>query len=621
MAGERYGRNSSRSSRNRTNTEEKVIVNDSGAFAAPASLQGVKRRSLLDETVLIQEQANDAPSISQDSFIFDDDPSWKQSISDIPIVPRQVKQEQQPNLKPPKKTTEKQSDGKVRKKRKNYDKNSSKRSFLAYVYVVIITVCVLAMGMIAIMMMPQTVGYFWKDFGPYAFINGELLRYNVTNVATYKQYYAYMGQNVIYPGIYIDGIHVGDKTVDEARELLTASGMDVSNAFSITVAIGDKTWPINPSNVPAMRNLGNVLEKAYAIGRTNTTDIQTTTETPFRERTNLAIGLRENGVNLTTTASYDHKAVQKIVDEIEAFVTRDPIDAQITSFDYATKSFAFSEAQPGVTLDAKILYDKIIAALDNAETGTVVTTDPIISQPTITKEELAANFNRISAYTTNTTSESNRNTNIDLACKAINGKTLLPGEVFSFNETTGQRTTAKGYQSAGAIAAGQSIEEVGGGICQVSSTLFNAVARANLEIVYRSPHAWPSTYVNRGEDATVNWPNLDFKFKNNTAAPVFIITYYHDRKMSAEIWGMTLGEGVSIELESNVIKTMQPVSEPSYVFNAALPYGTTKTTVKSRTGYVVETYQIWYKDGVEYQRELYHTSTYKAYQQVVEYNE
>ena len=70
---------------------------------------------------------------------------------------------------------------------------------------------------------------------------------------------------------------------------------------------------------------------------------------------------------------------------------------------------------------------------------------------------------------------------------------------------------------------GQSIEEVGGGICQVSSTLFNAVARANLEIVSRSPHAWPSTYVNIGEDATVNWPNLDFQFKNNTKSPIFII--------------------------------------------------------------------------------------------------
>ena len=79
----------------------------------------------------------------------------------------------------------------------------------------------------------------------------------------------------------------------------------------------------------------------------------------------------------------------------------------------------------------------------------------------------------------------------------------------------------KGYKSAGAIAAGQSIEEVGGGICQWSSTIFNAVARANLEIVERSPHAWPSSYVNKGEDATVNWPNLTLQVQKQHGLPGF----------------------------------------------------------------------------------------------------
>lgn len=90
--------------------------------------------------------------------------------------------------------------------------------------------------------------------------------------------------------------------------------------------------------------------------------------------------------------------------------------------------------------------------------------------------------------------------------------------------------------------------------------------------------------------------------------------------MSAEIWGLSLGEGVSIDLESSVVRTMDPPSEAKYVYNAELAYGDSKTTVKSRTGYVVETYKVWYKDGVETGRELLHTSTYKAYQQVIEYN-
>ena len=542
---------------------------------------------------------------SEGRFVFDDEPAWDQPVSGLAVrtaAPRR------PQPQPPKgREPQRQRDG-------------QKGGWKAYLYVAVITLSLLGMVVLGIVMMPQLFGYFWKDFGNYAFVNGELLSYDAPNVAVYKQYRSYMNRDVIYPGVFVDGVHVGDMTIEEAQQALSGETTDLSAAFSVTVAIGDKTWTLDPSNVPVQRDLGNVLQKAYAIGRTNTTEIQTTMQTPFRQRANTAAALRTSGVNLTTSASYDHEAVKNIVAEIAAYVTRDPIDAQIQSFDYNTRTFTFTDSQPGVTLDQDVLYQRITAALDRWEKGATVTADPIITQPSVTTEQMKQSFNLIAAYTTQTTRDSNRNTNISLACQAINGTALMPGETFSFNKTTGQRTTEKGYKSAGAIAAGQSIEEVGGGICQVSSTLFNAVARANLEIVSRSPHAWPSTYVNIGEDATVNWPNLDFQFKNNTSSPVFIITYYKDRKMSAEIWGLSLGDGVSIDLESSVVRTMDPPSEAKYVYNAELVYGDSKTTVKARTGYVVETYKVWYKNGVETGRELLHTSTYKAYQQVIEYN-
>ncbi len=560
-----------------------------GAFGAPSG--PIQYQSMLDAS----PAQTDAP------FVYDDEPAWSQPVSALPVrapIPKNRPAQPAP----------------VR------GSNGGKGGWKAYLYVALITISVLGMAMLGVMMMPQLSGYFWKDFGNYAFINGELLRYDPAIVATYKQYRSYMDRDVIYPGVFVDGIHVGDMTIEQAQAALSGESADLTGAFSVTVAIGDKTWTLDPSNVPAQRDLGNVLQRAYAIGRTNTTAIQTTLQTPFRERANTAVALRESGVNLTTSASYDHESVRKIVAEIAAYVTRDPVDAQIQSFDYNTRTFTFTDSQPGVTLDQDALYERITAALDKWEKGVTVTAEPVITEPKVTTEQMKANFNLIAAYTTQTTKDANRNTNIDLACKAINGTALMPGQTFSFNEATGQRTTEKGYRSAGAIAAGQSIEEVGGGICQVSSTIFNAVARANLEIVSRSPHAWPSSYVNIGEDATVNWPNLDFKFKNNTDSPIFLITYYKDRQMSAEIWGMSLGEGVTIDLDSAIVKTMDPPSEAKYVFNGELPYGDSKTTVKARTGYVVETYKVWYKDGVETRRELMHTSTYKAYQQVIEYN-
>ena len=592
------------SDRTSGNNGRSVYSNQDGLFAAPSDLGTAMNRPLIPS----DHQTNSDP------FLYDDQDLWRQPL---------------PQTRMRQRSPMPQTAHKSEKQKRSLNKTGGKqakdghRNWHAYLYVGIIAVCFLCMSVLVVMMMPQMAGYFWTDFDNYAFVNGELLRYDKESHALYQQYRSYVNRDVIYPGVFVDGVSVGDMTIEEARTALAVAAPSVQSAqspYSVTIAIGDKSWLVDQTNVPATRNLGNVLEKAYAIGRTNTTDIQITQQTPFRQRVNQAMSLRTNVVNLTTDVTYDTDAVRGIVDEITAYVTRDPVNAQILSFDYKSRSFTFTDDQVGVRMDSELLYQRLTAALEEGQTGTTVTTNLTLIPPDITKETLTTNFNLIAAYTTDTTGESNRNTNINLACQAINGTALLPGETFSFNKATGQRTVEKGYKAAGAIAAGQSIEEVGGGICQVSSTLFNAAARADLEIVERSPHAWPSTYVDRGEDATVNWPNLDFKFRNNTDAPIFIITYYSDRKMSAEIWGISLGEGVHIDLESKTVRTIEPSYEVKYVQNPELPVGTSKTKVKSRTGYVVETYKVWYLNGQETKRELMHTSTYNAYQQVVEYN-
>ena len=487
-------------------------------------------------------------------------------------------------------------------------------------YASVIALCMGLLAVICVMMMPQLAGYFWKDFGNFAFVNGELLNYDRKLVNNYKQYREVLRQEIIYQGVFVDGVHVGGLTVEQAKQTLGGDASAAANAFSLTVAIGNKTWTLDNTSIPATRNLDTVLKHAYALGRQNTTAIIGTMMTPFRERVDSVLTMLNQYVYLKSTSTYDHDAVRQKVDEITAYVTRAPVDSQILSFDPNSRTFTFTEDQPGVTVDANALYQQIVAKLDQGVQGETITVTPTITAPSVTKSDLMNSFKLVAAFTTETTSAKNRNNNINLACQAINGKVLLPGETFSFNEATGRRTTDKGYQSAGAIAAGQSIEEVGGGICQVSSTLFNAVARADLEIVSRSPHAWPSTYVKIGEDATVNWPNLDFKFKNNKSTPVFVIAYYRDRKCSAEIWGMSLGAGVTIDLESKVIRTIEAPTGVNYVQNPELPTGDSEETIKARNGSVVDTYQVWYQNGQEVKRTLLHTSTYKAYQRTIEYN-
>ena len=488
-------------------------------------------------------------------------------------------------------------------------------------YVTVILLCTLALAALGMFVAPQLLGVTWAGFPNYAFMNGSVIALNPKAYYDYKAYRQYMATDAIFPGVYADGIHLGGMTRAEARQALENAHHDTSGLFSVTVNIGNKTWVIDSGRVPLTRNFDQVLAQAYAQGRENTTAIRGTGMTPFQERLNAALDLRENPVSFATEMTYDKTTVRALTDSIAAYVNRDPIDAMVTTFNFDTKTFTFSEDQPGVYVDAEDLYQRVIGALDRGDLFATMTIEPEIVLAATTKAELMNSFQLISSYTTKTTSNSNRNNNIELSANAINGTTLAPGEVFSFNEATGKRSADKGYKEATAISGGQNVPEVGGGVCQTSSTLFNAVARANLEIVSRSPHAWPSSYVEKGMDATVNWPNLDFKFANSTDYPLFIVSYYRNREVTVELYGVGLQDGMTIDLQSVVTRTIPAPEGTKYVLNTSLPAGSSKDTVRARTGYVVETYQVWYKNGQEVDRTLLCTSTYKAYQKTVEYNE
>lgn len=496
----------------------------------------------------------------------------------------------------------------------------SGRKAMNIVYGSVCVICLVCIGICAYLLIPQLTGVVWKDMDSYAFVGGNIVKYDADKIAELKRSKGYMDRDTIFPGVYIDQMHVGDMTVEQARQLLHNTEQGMRKSFSVSISIGDGMWHLDSNNIQIQRNIGNVLEQAYAYGRSNSAVLSGTSLTPLQERFDSAVGYRSEGINLFTEWTYDKEAVRKVVDEIARFIRRDPIDAQIAEFDFNTRSFAFTDDEPGLNIDADELYQKVTEKIDAWEQNAVVRMEPTVTLAKVRKHDLMNNFKMIAAYTTKTAGTKERLGNIDLACRSINGLVLMPGETFSFNDTVGQRTIEKGYQEAGTMLRGQLVPDVGGGICQVSTTLFNAVTRADLEIVKRNNHAWPITYINIGEDAAVNWPNLDLKFKNNKDTPVFIIMYYNSKSTSCEVFGMTLGDGVSIDLESKVIQQIAPPAGPEYVFNGSLPYGTQKETVQARTGYKVDTYKIWKKNGQEIKREKMHTTTYNAYQQKIEYN-
>ena len=429
-----------------------------------------------------------------------------------------------------------------------------------------------------------------------------------------------VSRDTIAQGVLVDNVHVGGMTKEQAAQALSREKDANGEKLQITIRVDDQTWVLTPAELTFSRNTAKVLETAYAVGRQGSVETVASSTTPFEYRYQHLYHTVGSPVSLRTEVTYDRETVRDLVGIIEANINRDAVDAQVATFDFGSRSFTFTEDRAGARIDGDDLYRQIISALDRRDWTAVIAVASERITPRVTKAELMNSFALISTYTTDTTSNANRNTNIDLAARAVSGTVVMPGETFSFNKTTGQRTAQKGYLPAAAIAGGTTVDEIGGGVCQVSSTLFNAAAMADMTILARSPHTWPSNYVDKGRDATVNWPNLDFSFRNDTNTPIFIVAWYQQRKCTVELYGALPGGGQSIELDTRLVSTQEPPAEPVYERNPSLEPGTAQEKKKARTGYTVETYKVYLRNGREVRRELLCTSVYQMIQQVIEYN-
>lgn len=434
-------------------------------------------------------------------------------------------------------------------------------------------------------------------------------------MAGYEAYTA-IGQTVagdtFYPGVRVDGVDLGGMTREEAAALFGARQKETSQAFSLVVASGDKKWRITSDEVPMTFNAQTVLERAYNVGRYGT----------LEERYKAVTRAAEQGVDFETGFTYDREAIDALVDIIAKSLDRAPQNATLDAFNVEERSFTFKDAKPGYRIDQTRLQEDILAALDEGAYDRVIEPKGESVEPEVTRAQLEGHFGKMASFTTQTTKDRDRNNNISISAEALNGRVVMPGETFSFNNATGQRTGEKGYREAGAIAGGVLVDDTGGGVCQTSSTLFNAVVRADLEIVKRSAHSWPSSYVNKGEDATVNWPSLDFVFRNNSEYPIFLVAWYEEETVTVEIYGKLAEDYASVELESKTVKTIKPDDDVLYTLDPSLPVGTRKAGRKKRTGYVVDTYKV-YKDaqGNEIRREKLWTTTYRATQDEILFND
>ena len=222
-------------------------------------------------------------------------------------------------------------------------------------------------------------------------------------------------------------------------------------------------------------------------------------------------------------------------------------------------------------------------------------------EPTVTKEMLQSKYvKRGQGYTTSFSgSTKNRKYNIRFGAEKINGTILKPGEIFSANETLGKRTRANGWKNAGAYEAGEVVEQPGGGVCQLSSTLYNAVLYADLEIVERRNHSMPVHYVDRGRDATINSVGniIDFKFKNNTSSDIIIIAYTEGNNLHMEIYGVPFETDEYDEIKIRTKQVSSQSIKTVYEYLDNMPTSYKKTISKGSKGYTVKTFKDYYLGG------------------------
>ena len=423
--------------------------------------------------------------------------------------------------------------------------------------------------------------------------------------------YAEINIDKFYQGTIIDGIEVGGMTPDEAYAAVSASLPEEPEEVAVKLNVEGKLYPVDFTDVTFEYNAREVVDEAYSKYRPVTEDPAQLTEyynaiqqlkvTPLEYET--AYSVHIDGI-----AEKVHEVLDPLLDQ---YATTK--DAAIEDFDPETKTFTITKEQKGYVLDVDGAIQGVKDLFDSKKYSGMVKVPTVLKAPDVTEEMLNEQFGLVSEFSTKCSSNTNRNNNISQACKYISGTILQPGEQFSFNKVVGVRTYDRGFREATVILGGQYEQGLGGGICQVSSTLYNAVAKADLKVVERNNHAWPSDYVLTGCDATVDYPALDFKFENNTDFQVIVVMWFKDNTVYAEIYGKKLPDGQYIKLESNIISTSS-AGPNEYVEDKEMPVGQQKTIRAAHQGQTARIYKVWFdKDDKEIKREEYYTTSYKSF--------
>ncbi len=306
------------------------------------------------------------------------------------------------------------------------------------------------------------------------------------------------------------------------------------------------------------------------------------------------------------------EVVQSEVDQIAAKWNVAAKNGSISGFDKQNGSFTYAGEQNGFAVDKEKLASDIAKSLAAKDFQAVIEVSGNVVAPEISEARAKELYQVIGTYSTKTTANKDRNRNVELAAEALNGLIIQPGEEFSFNNATGERSLAKGYKPAGAYVNGVLVEEPGGGVCQVSSTLYNAVVFSGLTTTQRHAHSYEPSYVTPGEDAMVSYGGPDMKFVNKSASAIAIRASFADRTLKISIVGIPILEkGVTLSMSSKKIAEVDAPA-PVYEEDQTLQLDEEKIVKAETKGSRWVTNLVTKKDGVVISDEFFHNSSYRG---------
>ena len=420
-------------------------------------------------------------------------------------------------------------------------------------------------------------------------------------------------------GVYVDGIHLGGMTQQEAVNAVTASAQQRLQAWNVRLTYqGGLIRTIKAKDLGMTVNVNEALEDAWAQGHASS-------DVGERKAAMDAL-LLEPYHGYTALPSGDTSVIDRILNELASVVYTRPQDAYVSAYDPAAHSYPFviEPEVPGYYLNVEPVKQQLYQMVNEMQSGSIELTPQMI-MPSVTEADLRRERTLRGTATTeiSTTSTTERTANIERAFQLINGKTLKPGESFSFNGIVGVRNAKNGFHQAIEYAYGNERMGYGGGVCQASTTIYLAAVRANMQITKREPHSDKVNYTEYGLDATVNYDGkkIDLTFKNTTGNNVYIMTYLVRANgrwnCRVDIYGEAHEDGVTYDLVAETVEVLPAPVDPEYVEDTTgthVMYIDDEPVLKRKAsdGVVVETFKVTYKNGVEVDRTYVARDTYKA---------